>query len=38
LSRTGYHLYYHLREENQSVQILALWHARRESGPKTLKD
>jgi len=33
LSRIHYHLYYRVREPPEAVEILALWHASRGSGP-----
>ncbi len=34
LSRVHYHLYYRVRESPRVVEILALWHASRGSGPE----
>ncbi|MBP7053812.1 MAG: type II toxin-antitoxin system RelE/ParE family toxin [Phycisphaerae bacterium] len=33
LSRIRYHLYYRVRESPKVVEVLALWHASRGSGP-----
>jgi plasmid stabilization system protein ParE len=34
LSRIHYHLYYRIRESPKAVEVLALWHTSRGSGPK----
>lgn len=34
LSRIHYHLYYRVLSDPASVEVLALWHVRRGSGPK----
>jgi len=34
LSRIHYHLYYRVRESPRIVEVLALWHSSRGSGPK----
>jgi plasmid stabilization system protein ParE len=33
LSRIQYHVYYRLSSDGKTVEVLALWHARRGSGP-----
>lgn len=33
LSRTGYHLYYRIHEEERVVEVLALWHTSRGTRP-----
>jgi plasmid stabilization system protein ParE len=33
LSRTGYHLYYQVNAELGQVEVLAVWHSRRQRGP-----
>jgi plasmid stabilization system protein ParE len=33
LSRVHYHLYYRFRSETEIIEVLALWHASRGSGP-----
>jgi plasmid stabilization system protein ParE len=34
LSRIHYHLYYRIRESPKAVEVLALWHTSRGSGPE----
>lgn len=33
LSRIRYHLYYRVRSEPVCIEVLALWHVRRGTGP-----
>jgi len=34
LNRVNYFLYYRLRADSRTVEVVALWHARRGSGPR----
>ena len=33
MPRIGYHLYYHVADEQTYVEVVAFWHARRGEGP-----
>jgi len=33
LSRIGYHLYYRIGADGDSIEVLALWHSRRGASP-----
>lgn len=34
LSRIHYHLYYRMRSDPACIEVLALWHVRRGTGPE----